>query len=478
MSDIAQSTRRTKNTLRAADLFAGAGGASTGLALAAAAANIDLDLVAVNHWTAAVQTHAANHPYARHLCEAIERVDPRDAVPGGRLDLLVAGPECTFFSTARGGRPIDDQRRSSAWSILRWLELLQVQHVLIENVPEFQGWAPLDSRGRPLKSKHGEVYRAFLAAIQAMNYRVDARVLNAADYGEATTRRRLFIQATRRRRPITWPEPTHSPRGERTLLRSTRPWRPAREIIDWTLPSESIFSRKRPLSPNTLRRIEAGLRRFGGRPFVLGQQGGGAPRRIEEPLPTVTGDGAISVVQPFLVEYHGDRHSQPRVRTLDSPLPTQTTENRFALVESRQRDAVPFVLQVTHGGRGHEVTAPLPTITGGQRGDLALVEPFTMPYCSNGDQLARPVSEPVGTITTRDRFALVVPAGMDVRFRMLQPSELAAAMGFPKDYRFVGTKTDAVRMIGNAWSCRIAQALCACILESINRKPDLRERIA
>jgi len=484
--------------IRAADLFAGAGGASTGLMLAAEAAGLDLDLVAVNHWPAAVKTHAANHPAARHLCEAIERVDPRDAVPGGKLHLLVAGPECTFFSMARGGRPIDDQRRSSAWSILRWLELLRVDHVLIENVPEFQGWAPLDGRGRPIKSRKGEIFRAYLAAIAAMNYRVEVRELNAADYGEATTRKRLFIQAARGRRAITWPEPTHSPRGASNLLRLTRPWRPAREVIDWSLPSASIFHRKKPLSKNTLRRIEAGLARFGGQPFVLGQQGGGAPRQTDQPLPTVTADGAISVVEPFLVpmygerdgqaprthsvsepvptipasgggkfglvepflvEYHSEREGEePRVRALDQPLPTLTAENRFGLAE-------PFVVQVTHGGRERSISEPLPTITGGQRGDLAVVEPFTLPYYSNGGQLARPVSQPVGTITTRDRFALVIPERMDIRFRMLQPHELAAAMGFPPGYRFIGNKGDTIRMIGNAWSCRVSEALCACILE-------------
>jgi DNA (cytosine-5)-methyltransferase 1 len=494
--------------LRCADLFAGAGGASTGLMLASESAGLDLDLVAVNHWPAAVKTHAANHPAARHMCEAIERVDPREAVPSGRLNLLVAGPECTFFSTARGGRPIDDQRRSSAWSILRWLELLRVDHVLIENVPEFQAWAPLNAHGRPMKSKRGEVYRAFLGAIEAMGYRVEARILNAADFGEATTRKRLFIQASRGRRPITWPEPSHSRRGDGNLLRMTRQWRAAREVIDWSLPSASIFGRKKPLSKNTLRRIEAGLARFGGRPFVLGQQSGSVPRSTDDPMPTIAADGAISCVEPFLVEYHTERKGEgPRVRDLNGPLPTQTTENRFGLVEpflvpmygercgqeprthsvSEPVPTIPasgggkfglvepFVVQVTHGGRARAIGDPLPTITGGQRGDLALIEPFLSSYYGNGSNV--PVSQPVPTVTARDRFALVIPEGIDIRFRMLQPAELAAAMGFPPNYRFIGNKGDTIRMIGNAWSCRVAEALCSCILERwADRKPVEQEQ--
>lgn len=408
----------------AADLFAGAGGASTGLHLAACELGLALRLVAINHWPAAVRTHAANYPDALHLCQTVESVDPRAVVPGGRLHLLLAGPECVHHSRARGGRPVNDQSRASAWHLLRWLELLTVDHVLIENVVEFAEWAPLGAHGRPLKSRKGETFQAYIRAIESLNYRVEVRVLNAADYGEATTRRRLFIQAARGRRAITWPEPTHSKRGGQTLLRRTRPWRPAREVIDWSLPSQSIFRRQRPLSPNTLRRIEAGLRRFGGAPFVLGQHGGGAPRSTNDPLPTVTTDGAISCVEPFLVPFYGERAGQrPRTHSVNDPVPTLPTSPKFGLVE-----------------------------------------PFTMPYCSNGGQLARPVSQPVGTITTRDRFALVIPDGVDIRFRMLQPRELASAMGFPDGYQFLGTKTETIRMIGNAWSCRVAQALCACIL--------------
>lgn len=497
--------------IRVADLFAGAGGASTGLQLAAKAIGQSLDLVAVNHWPAAVQTHAANHPEARHLCEAIERVDPRDAVPGGKLDVLVAGPECVFFSTARGGKPVNDQRRSSAWSILRWLELLKVDRLLVENVPEFLAWGPLYESGpkknTPIKAKRGQIFAAFVGAIEAMGYRVEWRILNAADFGEATTRRRMFLQASRGRRSIAWPEPSHSRRGASTLLRHTTTWRAAREVIDWSLPSESIFTRKRPLSPNTLRRIEAGLRRFGGASFVLGQQSGSEPRPTTEPLPTVAASGAISCVEPFLVTAGGPTGQGRRAKGVGDPLPTLLAESRLGLVEpfiipidhtgfgarasgveeplstvtSKARHALvePFVVQVTHGGREHDVCAPLPTITGGQRGDMALVEPFLSSYYGHGSNV--PVSQPVPTVTARDRFALVIPEGMDIRFRMLQPHELAAAMGFPEGYQFLGTKSDAIRMIGNAWSVRTAEALCRTILEQITparRDAGRRERVA
>lgn len=131
----------------AADLFAGAGGMSTGLMSAATARGESVNLVAVNHWPTAVETHTKNHPQVRHYCAPVETLDPRVAIPGGKLDLLIAAPECTHHSTARGGKPINDQSRASAWHILRWVELIRVETVLIENVPEFQTWGPLGVKG-------------------------------------------------------------------------------------------------------------------------------------------------------------------------------------------------------------------------------------------------------------------------------------------------------------------------------------------
>ena len=92
----------------------------------------------------------------------------------------------------------------------------------------------------------------------------------------------------------------------------------------------------------------------------------------------------------------------------------------------------------------------------------------------------RELGIPVPTVTARDRFALVIPDGMDIRFRMLQPHELAAAMGFPADYQFLGTKSDAIRMIGNAWSVRTAEALCRVVLEQAKptRKSTRQEAVA
>ncbi len=474
-----------------ADLFCGAGGTSTGLVRASRARGIHLDLLAINHWRVAVDTHIRNHPWARHLCADLSSVDPNKAIPGGTLDLLIASPECTHHSIARGGKPCSDQSRASAWHVLHWAERLRIDHILIENVQEFQQWGPLGMDNRPIKSRKGETFRAFLAALRSMGFDVEHRILNAADYGDATSRRRLFIQAARDGKRITWPRPTHAGR-----------WRPAREIIDWTLKGESIRNRKRPLAPKTLDRIEAGLKKFGGQafiavlrgtdeqrqggswarsldkplptisaggihaaicePFVLGQHSGGAPRAVSQPIPTIcTESRGIALVQPFLVPMYGERPNQvPRTHDINDPVPTIPASGggKFGLCE-------PFIVQYQGGNgskalRTHSVDAPLPTQPTENR--FGLCQPYLVKYYGKSD--ARPISEPLGTITSLDRFALVEPTRMDIYFRMLQPHELAAAMGFD-GYEFAGTKTDQVRQIGNAVAVKTAQALCGAIID-------------
>lgn len=431
--------------MKAVDLFAGAGGCSTGLLQAATKRGQRVDLVAVNHWPRAVETHTVNHPAAQHFCASIETLDPRVAVPGGKLDLLIAAPECTHHSTARGGRPINDQSRASAWHILRWVELLRVDHVLIENVPEFQTWGPLTVKNRPVQSKKGETFKAFIAALESYGYRVEWKVLNAADFGAATTRRRLFIRASRGRKAIAWPEPTHSKTGGTTLFGGRRKWRAAREVIDWTLQSQSIFSRKKPLQAATMRRILEGLRRFGG-----------------------------AEVQPFIVELSGTGSDNlPRsARSVDAPLGTvRAGGTHHAIVE-------PFLLGQHGGSVARPVSRPVPTIA--TDGAVSLIEPYLTKYTSTGQ--AYSVDQPIDTITTKDRFGLVQPTingrTLDIRFRMLQPHELAAAMSFPPGYVFTGNKGETIKQIGNAVVCAVAEALCGAIFDAAAPRINKIEAIA
>ena len=478
-----------KPTVTAVDLFCGAGGTSSGLRLACQDVGARLDLLAVNHWDVAIATHSENHPEVRHMCVDLEGLNPREVVPSGRLKLLVASPECIHHSIARGGRPMNDQSRASAWHVLRWAEALYIENILVENVREFRDWGPLGANGRPLPSRKGETYRAFLAALTSLGYRVDDNILNAADYGDATTRQRLFVVARRGGRPVRWPAPTHSATPD---LFNLKPWVPAKEVIDWTIPGKSIFGRKKPMSPNTLARIAEGLRRFGGKaaepfivqlthggrlhsvnaplptittanrgemalcePFLLQQQSGGAPRSVGQPVPTVATAGAIGLVQPFLISAGG-----PKVgpRSVDQPMNTVLTRDHMALVTPF---LVPFYGErAGQKARTHSIEEPVPTLPASPK--FGLVRPFLAQY--NGTATARSVDDPLPTVTGHDRFGLVVPeangATFDIHFRMLQPQELARAMSFGDTYQFKGTKTDHVRQIGNAVPVQLARALC------------------
>jgi DNA (cytosine-5)-methyltransferase 1 len=523
--------------LYAADLFCGAGGTSTGLLEAARELGLDVQLIAVNHWDIAIATHSLNHPNVKHVNSDLEKVDPLEVVPGGKLHILVASPECTHFSKARGGKPMSKQSRASVKYILRWVNVLDVENVLIENVAEFMDWGPLHRKGdkanTPIKNRKGEYFHRFIRKLQDCGYVVKWRVLNAADYGDPTTRKRLFIMASKGRSPI-FPEPTH--RKIATDMFGTRPtWRPARDIIDWSIKGESIFQRKRPLAPNTMRRIMAGIRKFGGKAFVIGQQSGAVARDVDQPLPTVAGAGAISfiepfivttnwtatnrsqprsvddpipaitgqgqiglaepfvimlngtsdkaleksnrsvneplptvtgtrhagLVEPFIIPFFGERDTQhPRTHSIDEPLPTITSHGAGALVES-------FIMPVNHGPdeRTHSLNDPMPTITSVDA--WSLIEPFLVEYHGTGS--ASSVDSPLKTQTGRDRFGLVQPMVfeqdgkkylLDIRFRMLQPHELAAAMSFPPGYKFSGNREQVVKQIGNAVPKNQAKALC------------------
>lgn len=163
--------------MKAIDLFAGAGGFSTGAHLAG------VEVVwAANHWPEAVEWHAKNHPDTQHLCQDLHQAD-WSLVP--EHDLLLASPCCQGHSKARGkakGNPQHDASRSTAWAVVSAIEFHQPTAAIVENVPEFLDW---------------QLFRPWELAMNALGYAVSPHVVDAADLGAPQNRVRMFLVLTR-----------------------------------------------------------------------------------------------------------------------------------------------------------------------------------------------------------------------------------------------------------------------------------------
>jgi DNA (cytosine-5)-methyltransferase 1 len=434
--------KKISRPMLVADLFAGAGGTDRGAKMALERLGYRMELVAVNHDEMAIASNKVNFPDARHHIADVNAAQPWLLVPEGRLDLLMASPSCTHHSRARGGKPTSDQQRMDPWAIITWISQLRVKRLLIENVPEYAQWGPVDTRtGKPIKSRRGEYFRAWLAALAAHGMVYDYRILNCADYGDATTRQRFFLLGRSDGKPIRWPEATHAQASKAHML-GLKPWRPAREIIDWTVPGRSIFNRKKPLAAATLARIEAGARKFRWpEPFLVILRRHMAGQSVDGPLPTIAAGGQhIGLAQPFLLNRHGENGGIHRAHDLGEPVPTADCRGAGYLVE-------PFLATVAHGDsareadpstrRARSLDDPLQTIHAGG-GKFALVEPFILSQASEGSprsvgepipaipcdgahaliapyygegsgQTCKPVDQPLDTVTAKARFGLVVP---------------------------------------------------------------------
>ena len=358
------------------DLFCGAGGATTGLELALERLGLRHKGLAINHWRVAVDTMQANHPDVDTKQMSIEEAVPADLVPGGRVDFLWASPSCTHFSRALGGKPRSNQLRAQPELILTWLDQLFVRRLCVENVPEFVEWGPLSAAGRPIEAKKGACFRAWIAALEARNYTVDWRVLNCADYGDATTRRRFFLQAVRKGcGRIVWPEPTHAEDPQPSLFGPPlERWRGIRECLDLSDTGTSIFNRRTPLAKNTLRRVFVGLRKFCGLDFQMDFLGADGP-------------------------------DEPRLRSVDEPVATQPAGgNRTALVRS-------FLVELRNHKTAASVDTPISAIatSGAHHG---LCSALVLDHFKNGE--AKPAGEPLGAQTTHDRYSVVRAFAVDL----------------------------------------------------------------
>lgn len=434
------------------DSFAGGGGASLGIYWGTGR-HPD---VAINHDAAAIAMHAANHPATKHYTEDVWKVSPRKVTRGRAVGLLWASPDCKHFSRAKGGKPVEKRIRSLAWVVCKWASEVGPRVIILENVREFEDWGPLLPRWKcnecewkgtegqtelvrkhrrcprcesrklviteemmPDPARRGLTFRRFVGRLRNCGYDVEWKVLNAADYGAPTHRRRLFLIARNDGEQIVWPEPTH---GDPKKIGATdglwaddrKPWRTAAECIDWSIPCPSIFDRKKPLAEKTMRRIALGIKRYvldNPRPFIVGVGGraGQSPATdINAPIGTITAKNDRAVVTPFItpLTHTGERRSHP----VQEPLPTITSAKRgeFAMI-------APTLINCAYGSNGRwgdgtaNLNDPIKTIHSGGK-NFALVAAFLAKHF--GGMVGVPIDTPLPTTTARGTQNQVVAANL------------------------------------------------------------------
>jgi DNA (cytosine-5)-methyltransferase 1 len=419
------------------DNFAGGGGASTG---AEWALGRPVD-IAINHSPQALAVHKANHPHTVHLCGDVWEQDPRVVTKGRPVGGAWFSPDCKHFSKAKGGRPVEKNIRGLAWVAVRYAATVRPRVIYLENVEEFLTWGPLDDRNLPCKKRKGQTFLKWKQELEKLGYEVQWRILRACDYGAPTSRKRLFVIARCDGSPIVWPEPTHGP--------GLTPFRTAADCIDWSIPCPSIFERKRPLAEKTLERIAKGIQKFvidDPDPFIaknsapiitrLGQTkwSENPAKRVDEPITTVVSKQEHLVAAPHLISVPSIiKHfgGVTGVRA-DKSYPTITARG------TQNQLLISHLLTLRNNMYGQDLREPIPTISAGGHHHAEVRSLLIKYYGARSGQYQRP-DEPIHTIPTKTRYALVTVHGIDyiivdIGMRMLTPRELFRAQGFPESY--------------------------------------------
>ena len=521
------------------DLFCGAGGTSTGVENARYNEEQCAKVIAcVNHDANAIASHAANHPDALHFTEDIRtlelsplvaHVEGMKKIYPDALVVLWASLECTNFSKAKGGQPRDADSRTLAEHLFRYIEAIGPDYIQIENVEEFMSWGDMDEKGHPISKDKGRCYEKWKQNVKRYGYNFDWRILNAANYGAYTTRKRFFGIFAKHGLPIVFPDATHCKDGRTDIMGKLEKWNPVKDVLDFTDEGKSIFARKKPLAEKTLERIYAGLIKFvaGGKDafivkynslnFIgkyqpsstgetyqtvatqchlaltkvnfLSKQYSGHPESknisVEEPAGSIT----CKDHHAFVSAYYGNGNNH----SVDSPAPTVTTKDRLALLTPV------FINQQFGSSSAASVEKPLGAITTNPKYSLVTCKrkSFLMnpQFASAGGSvdspcftlIARMDKRPPYLVNTEDGISICIEKGdspmtvkikqfmvlyglADIKMRMLRIAELKKIMGFPEDYVLIGPQSDQKKFIGNAVEVNMARVLCEAICKEIIRK--------
>ncbi|MBQ9532641.1 MAG: DNA cytosine methyltransferase [Prevotella sp.] len=525
------------------DLFCGAGGTSTGVEYATLNGDKCAKVIAcVNHDPNAILSHAANHPDTLHFTEDIRTLElsplikhlegARKRYPEAYV-VLWSSLECTNFSRAKGGQPRDADSRTLAEHLFRYIEAINPDYIQIENVEEFMCWGALDENGKPISKDQGSDYMRWVRNVRAYGYDFDWRILNAADFGAYTSRKRFFGQFAKIGLPIAFPLQSYAKYGDDGgMFHQYKKWKAVREVLDFSDEGESIFGRKKPLVEKTLERIYAGLIKFVAgmtqkeyTAFLvkynsMNREGHYSPPSIDEPCPTVACQNRLGIASvSFLSKQFSGRPEDKNI-SVDGPAGTITTVDHHALISTyygnggnspvsepaptittKDRLSLVYIVnQFSGGGQLGDVNEPSSAVLTTPKQNLVTVDKFLMnPYSfkSNGGSVDKPCFTLIARMDKMPPYLVTTEGGglgiaffeddspmtrkikefmaiygiVDIKMRMLKVSELKKIMGFPEDYVLIGTQAEQKKFIGNAVEVNMSRVLCEALCEKlINRR--------
>lgn len=410
------------------DLFCGAGGLSEGVEEARLGGKRCAKVVCcVNHDKNAILSHDANIPDALHFIEDIRTLElsPINAIVERIVQLypeaivmLHASLECTNFSKAKGGQPRDADSRTLAEHLFRYIDVIDPDYIQVENVEEFMSWGDMDENGKPISMDKGRLYQKWVRNVKKYGYNFDHRILNAADFGAYTTRKRFFGIFAKKGLLIVFPEPTHCKGGRQDMFSKLEKWKPVKEVLDFSDEGTTIF-REKPLAEKTLERIYAGLIKFvaGGKDAFMikwnsmSRNGKYQAPGIDEPCPVVSTQNRLGVAQICFLSKQFSGHPESKNVSVEEPAGTITCKDHHAFISAY------------YGGKDHNNSIEQPAATLTTKDRLA----FVSAYYGNGHNHS--VEQPAPTVTTKDRFALIESHFLDMQYGNGTPASIHVPAG-------------------------------------------------
>ena len=474
---------KKKSYITATDQFCGAGGSSLG----AKNANPELEIsLALNHWDLAIETHNTNFPNTIHDCTDVSACDPR-RYPS--TDILITSPECTNHSLANGKKksnldqeelfeaykngkldPAAERSRATMWDVPRFAEFHNYNLVIVENVVDARRWI---------------LWKPWLLAMHALGYLHECVYMNSMFcHPTPQSRDRMYVVFWKKGNPKpdlnlrpkawcpicekdieavqSWKNPNKKWGKYKTQYvyccpkcasQVTPYYCAAFNAIDWSIPGTRIGDRKKPLVPKTLARIQYGIDKHWidePSPFLIKTDHthakNGMSRRIDEPAFTQTTKHNMGVLMPLITTTRGKSKAH---RSTD-PLTTQSSNINHGLV-------MPFLIEMNRTGKARSTNQPMSTIlAGGNHHGLVSTEVMNsfLSYYYGGSNISSGISDPTGTISTKDRIALVQQGDSlkieDCYYRTIKPHEVQRGMAFPDEYVVLGNGRQKVKQCGNA----------------------------